>query len=219
MAWFENKKEKSELIDKNSEDLILEQIKKIAKDDDAFRLLRLLIRIMDENSNISLICSFYGLSRFETFIAGGFYKILPIVDYPFYSGDILIFSHDKEYKKGDTLLYYDLTKNGNEEELVFHYLFFEYKKEDGIVVRSVFKNDEIKYTIQSWQVLGRLVYKYEFGSIDWLKFIESEGIDKDKIFDDIEKSITWITDSKDFIEKELVLSELNNRKKILKHNK
>ncbi|KPQ40993.1 MAG: hypothetical protein MPEBLZ_04467 [Candidatus Methanoperedens nitroreducens] len=138
------------------------------------------------------------------------------MDRPFYPGDILVFSHDKEYKKGDTLQYCDLR---NEGKLEFHYLIFDFIKEDGVVVRTVLKDDDKKYTIQPWQILGRLVFKYDPGSAEWKKFIESEGIDKDKIIDDIERDIKSITDTQEFPEKEEVLSELKRRKGIITNPK
>lgn len=216
MDWFKKKPEKSELSVRDSEDIIFEHINKIAKDNDVYRLLRLFIRIMDEspNRNLNLICSFYGISQFKKFIAGGFYQILSMVDYPFYPGDILLFSHDKEYKKGDTLYYFDLT---NEGKLAFHYLIFDYKKEEGVVVRTFLKDDEKKYTVQPWQILGRMIFKYDFGSNDWKKFLESEGIDNDRIIDELETSIKYITDSKEFIDRDSVLLELNRRKVTLRN--
>ncbi len=212
MGLFGKKPEKSELTEKSSEEVILEHINKIAKDKDAYRLLRLLIKIMDENPNVNLLCSFHGLSRYKKDLTGGFYQILSTVDYPFYPGDILIFSHDKEYKKGDMLQYCDLMTKG---KLAFHYLIFDYKKEEGIVVRTVLKDDETKYTVQPWQILGRMIFKYDFGSKDWKKFLESEGIDNDRILDELETSIKYIA-GKEFIDRDSVLSELNRRKEILK---
>lgn len=212
MGLFGKKPEKSELTEKSSEDVVLEHVNNIAKDNDAYRLLRLLIKIMDENPNANLLCSFHGLSRFKKDLTGGFYQILSTVDYPFYPGDILIFSHDKEYKKGDVLQYCDLT---DERKLAFHYLIFDYKKEEGIVVRTVLKDDEKKYTVQPWQILGRMIFKYDFGSKDWKRFLESEGIDNDRIIDELETSIKYIA-GKEFIDRDSVLSELNRRKEILK---
>lgn len=214
MGLFGKKPEKSELTEKSSEDVILEHVNKIAKDNDAYRLLRLFIRIIEETPNdIDIVSSFYGLSRCNRAITGGFYQFLSSVDYPFYPGDILLFSHKKEYKNGDVLQYCDVSSEG---KISLHYLIFGYKNEEGLVVRSVDKRDEKKYTIRLWQVLGKMVFKYEFGSNDWWKFLTSDGIEKDKIMDDLERSIKYITDSKEFIDRDSVLSELNRRKEILK---
>lgn len=214
MDLFGKNVEKTESIEKNSEEIILEHIHKIAEDD-IFKLLNLFIKIMDKYPNLNLLSSFRGLSGFRRNFTGGFYQIKSITNYPFYSGDVLIFSHEGSYKKGDTLQYCDFTEDG---EISLYYLMFDYHKEDGIVVRTFSKEDEKKYTIQPWQILGRLVYKYDFASSEWEKFLKSEGVDKDRIIDDIERDIELITANENFIEKDTVLSELNKRKESLGNN-
>ena len=151
-------------------------------------------------------------------MTNGFYQFIPDIEIPFYPGDILVFSHEENYIKGDVLQHFSFEDDG---KVSFHYLSFEFMKDNGeLAVKTILsfpEEDDKIYTVTRFSVLGRLVYKFEFGSQEWERMLKTGRTELAKILNEITESITLI-ESKPEIEnkyKELYLAELNRRKIII----
>ena len=205
---------------KSPEDIIKEQIEVISKDEDKLRLINLYLDINKTSPNIgyTVLTSFHHLSSVaHKTLTNGFYQFIPEVKIPFYPGDILLFSHEENYVKGDILQYSSI----DDGKVSFMYLSFEYLKDNGELavktIRTFPEEDDKIYAVTRFSILGRLVYKFEFGSQEWVRFLKTGRVELTKILNEITESMELI-ESKPEIENkynELYLAELNRRKSIV----